>query len=150
MKYNENLEYKNGNDIFVSKLQYLQKEYKSYRAVRRDGNCFFRSFIFSYLEAMIEKKEFSEKKRILEHFEVCKEKMISVGIQELVFEDALGALQERVSQVGDRENDLSVYEWEVVMNDDHMSNFIVMFLRLLTSAEIQQRKDFFEPFIMVI
>jgi hypothetical protein len=32
--------------------------------------------------------------------------------------------------------------------DDMVSNLIVMFLRLVTSAAIQQRADHFAPFIM--
>ncbi len=36
-----------------------------------------------------------------------------------------------------------------VGRDDTVSNYIVMLLRLITSAEIQKRSDFFEPFIMV-
>ena len=35
------------------------------------------------------------------------------------------------------------------MRDEMVSNMIVMFLRLVTSAELQRRADFFAPFIMV-
>merc|ERR1712205_215760 len=34
------------------------------------------------------------------------------------------------------------------MRDDMVSNMIVMFLRLVTSAEVQRREDHFAPFIM--
>lgn len=79
--------------------------------------------------------------------DICKTKLLGAGFQELVFEDALAILQQRIEQIG---NDLTLAEWELVMNDDNMSNYIVMFLRLLTSAEIQLRREFFEPFIMGI
>ena len=37
----------------------------------------------------------------------------------------------------------------VNLRDDCVSNMIVMFLRLVTSAELQRRQEFFAPFIMV-
>eukprot|EP00210_Caulerpa_lentillifera_P006363 g6078.t1 len=85
--------------------------------------------------------------RMKDHMETCKKKLLDAGFQELVFEDALAILQQRVEQIG---TELTLEEWELVMNDDNMSNYIVMFLRLLTSAEIQLRREFFEPFIMGI
>jgi ubiquitin thioesterase protein OTUB1 len=33
------------------------------------------------------------------------------------------------------------------LNDENMCNLIVMFIRLVTSAEIQRRADFFMPFV---
>lgn len=44
---------------------------------------------------------------------------------------------------------LSVSQLEANMRDAMLSPMIVMLLRLLTSAEIQRRHDFFAPFIMV-
>lgn len=35
------------------------------------------------------------------------------------------------------------------LRDAMLSNMIVMFLRMVTSAELQRRQDFFAPFIMV-
>lgn len=35
------------------------------------------------------------------------------------------------------------------MRDSNVSNMIVAFLRLATSAEIRARSDFFAPFVMV-
>ena len=37
----------------------------------------------------------------------------------------------------------------VILRDDMCSNTMVMFLRLVTSAELQRRQEFFAPFIMV-
>jgi ubiquitin thioesterase protein OTUB1 len=44
---------------------------------------------------------------------------------------------------------LTVAVLEHKMRDENVSNYVVMFLRLLTSCEIQRRQDFFEPFVMV-
>jgi hypothetical protein len=34
------------------------------------------------------------------------------------------------------------------LNDENLSNLVIMFIRLVTSAEIQRRADFFTPFIL--
>lgn len=87
-----------------------------------------------------------ERDRMKNQLVQCKEKMIAAGFQELVFEDALQILQDRIQQIG---TVLTLPEWELVMSDDNLSNYIIMFLRLLTSAEIQLRREMFAPYIMV-
>lgn len=42
---------------------------------------------------------------------------------------------------------LTVHELCMRLNDENMSNLIIMFIRLVTSAEIQRRAEFFMPFI---
>ena len=44
---------------------------------------------------------------------------------------------------------LTVATLEENMRSGDISNMVVMFLRILTSAEIQRRQDFFAPFILV-
>ena len=44
---------------------------------------------------------------------------------------------------------LSIGQLEANMRDGSLSPMIVMLLRMLTSAAIQSRSDFFAPFIMV-
>ncbi|CAO1939966.1 unnamed protein product [Urochloa humidicola] len=43
----------------------LSKLYSSFRVVRGDGECFYRSFIYSYLELVIENDDQSEENRLL-------------------------------------------------------------------------------------
>lgn len=140
------VEFVNGSEVFLGKLRLLGQSYSSFRRVRRDGNCFFRSFIFSYVESLLNTRNLTERDRMKAHLVACKDKMIKAGFQELVFEDALGILQERIDQIG---RELTLPEWELVMSDDNLSSYIIMFLRLLTSAEIQLRHELFEPYIMV-
>jgi hypothetical protein len=44
---------------------------------------------------------------------------------------------------------LSLEALEGAYRDDMASNLVVMLLRLVTSAEVQRREDFFLPFILV-
>jgi ubiquitin thioesterase protein OTUB1 len=43
---------------------------------------------------------------------------------------------------------LTVGELVVRLNSENVSNLMIMLIRLVTSAEIQRRSDFFTPFIL--
>lgn len=42
------------NRGFLLKIPYLTRKYRGFRKVRGDGNCFYRGFLFSLLEQLIE------------------------------------------------------------------------------------------------
>ena len=46
-------EYAVGNLVFAKKIESLSKSFSSLRRTRGDGNCFYRAFLFSYLEGLL-------------------------------------------------------------------------------------------------
>ncbi len=58
-------------------------------------------------------------------------------------------LHGQVAAIGRAADPMSLDLLVANLRDDMVSNMIVMFLRLVTSAELQRREDFFAPFIMV-
>lgn len=78
-----------------------------------------------------------------------KAKLVESHFQELVFEDAMELLLEQVSAIGREKDPMTMDLLLTNLRDDMVSNMIVMFLRLVTSAAVQQREEFFTPFIMV-
>ena len=91
---------------FILGLQYLAKKYLM-RKVRGDGNCFYRSFLFSYLERLVMDyhnenltenneqtqqsqtlKGNSEKEcmRMITRIKECREELITLGYSEIAFE----------------------------------------------------------------
>lgn len=143
-------EYLSGSSVFVRKITQMESTYCSMRRTRGDGNCFFRSFIFAYLEGLLLNSNSEE----LNRFEQClsgwKEKLLCAGFQELVFSDAMELLQEQVTAIrrSDSAPRLALPQLEGAMRDEMVSNMIVVLLRFITSAEIQRRQEFFAPFIM--
>jgi hypothetical protein len=77
-----------------------------------------------------------------------KAKLVAVGFQEMVFEDAMEIVIDQLNSLGTAES-LSVAQLEHNFCEPMLSPMIIMLLRMLTSAEIQRRSDFFAPFIMV-
>ena len=56
-------EYQSGSAVFVAKIKKLETMYKSIRRARGDGNCFFRSFIFAYMESLVHTTDLTERNR---------------------------------------------------------------------------------------
>lgn len=56
-------EYQSGSQVFVHKIESLGKQYSGIRRARGDGNCFFRSFVFGYLEELVATKNLEERDR---------------------------------------------------------------------------------------
>jgi ubiquitin thioesterase protein OTUB1 len=56
-------EYREGSSVFREKIHSLENEYGSMRRTRGDGNCFFRSFMFAYMEQLVKKNDLTERNR---------------------------------------------------------------------------------------
>jgi hypothetical protein len=74
--------------------------------------------------------------------------MVSHGYEELVIDEPIEILQDILNSVGS-EKPLSVAALEHKMREQQVSDYIVMFLRLLVSYHVQSEKEFFAPFVMV-
>ncbi|XP_073117870.1 OVARIAN TUMOR DOMAIN-containing deubiquitinating enzyme 1 isoform X3 [Elaeis guineensis] len=80
-------EFQSGNPILKEKIKLLGEQYGALRRTRGDGNCFYRSFMFSYLEHILETQDKVEVDRILENIEECKKTLQGLGYIEFTFED---------------------------------------------------------------
>lgn len=139
-------EYTHGSEIYRQKITYLQLSFPEWRRTRGDGNCFFRAFIFAYLEDLLLTRDTQECNRFTTCIQGWRAKLISAGFQELVFEDSLDLLLQHVSGIS--EGILGLEALEGAYRDDNASNLVVMLLRFITSAEVQRREDHYLPFIM--
>ena len=132
----------------VSKCEALAKSHSHVRRMRRDGNCFFRAFLFGLLERLIGRPEAcaAAKKRFGDYGK----KLVEAGYQEFVFEDALELLQECIDKCAGAPGPMdesSVVTLESALCDAVTSNHLVMLLRMVASCEVSRRAEFFEPFI---
>lgn len=84
--------------------------------------------------------------------EGCKAKLLEAGFHELGFEDFLETFLNQLQDVANKRVDVAqLMERMNATANEHggaqISDFVVMFLRVLTSAELERRKEFFMPFI---
>ncbi|XP_024995451.1 ubiquitin thioesterase otubain-like isoform X1 [Cynara cardunculus var. scolymus] len=142
-------EYKSGSPILLEKIKVLHEQYAAIRRTRGDGNCFFRSFMFSYLEHIVESQDEAEVERIKTNVEKCRRTLQSLGYADFTFEDFFSLFVEQLESVLQGNED-SISHDELIMRsrDQSVSDYVVMFFRFVTSGEIRKRSEFFEPFIL--
>ncbi|KAH1145898.1 hypothetical protein GLYMA_15G065800v4 [Glycine max] len=142
-------EYKLGSPILLEKIKVLDEQYAAIRRTRGDGNCFFRSFMFSYLEHIMECQDQAEIDRIQANVEKSRKALQTLGYADLTFEDFFALFLEQLeSVIQGKETSISHEELVLRSRDQSISDYVVMFFRFVTSAEIQKRAEFFEPFIL--
>ncbi|CAM8981993.1 unnamed protein product [Rhodiola kirilowii] len=142
-------EYQSGSPILLEKIKVLSDQYGFIRRTRGDGNCFFRGFMFAYLEYLLVSQDQTEVDRVKGNVEQCKKTLQSLGYAEFTFEDFFSLFLEQLDGVFQgSKNSISNTELVQRCRDQSVSDYVVMFFRFITSGEIKSRSEFFEPFIL--
>ncbi|KAK8484599.1 hypothetical protein V6N11_024131 [Hibiscus sabdariffa] len=142
-------EYESGSPILLEKIKVLEQQYAAIRRTRGDGNCFFRSFMFSYLEHILESQDRAEVDRIKGNVEECRKTLQGLGYADFTFEDFFALFIEQLDcALQGNEDSISRDELILRSRDQSISDYVVMFFRFVTSGEIRKRSEFFEPFIL--
>ncbi|KAI0351661.1 cysteine proteinase [Trametes cingulata] len=145
-------EYENGSQMFVKQIDWLMEQgWIGIRRTRGDGDCFYRSLAFAYIERILHATEpaiaVSSAVSVLETTQPLLEQ---VGFQAMVFEDFYDAFVGLISWVVHPREDgslLTIASLLEAFNVHEVSNSIVMYLRLLTSAQIKSEADIYSPFL---
>lgn len=141
-------EFESGSSILKEKIRLLGEQYTALRRTRGDGNCFYRSFMFAYLEHILETQDIAEVERITANVEQCKHTLQNLGYTEFTYEDFFGIFMEQLESVlQGKEASINTEELLSRSRDQFVSDYVVMFFRFVTSGEIRKRAEFFEPFI---
>lgn len=137
---------------FVPGIKYLASKY-SIRKVRGDGNCFYRSFLFSYLEELltlynsnnINLKSLAENERIRVEALIIKSKdeLITMGYSEIAIECFHDVFLDLL---------VNLFSYDIVrllslFQENGQSDYFTWFMRLLTAASIRRDAERFYPFI---
>ena len=138
---------------FVTGITYLSNKYRMLRRVRGDGNCFYRSCFFGYLENMLSKykgtndknKEdaINEKKRIINIITFSKQELIDYGYSEIAIESFYDIVIELFEN-------LFTYTQNDLLNSfqaSGLSDYYTWYMRLLTSLGMKKNADRYLPFI---
>ena len=111
--------------------------------MRPDGNCFFRGFGFGTLEHCIKNKdEFTKLRKVVEE---SKEKLIKLNFPQFTIDDFYEVFLEVLDKVEPNEgNEKEMLEQLYkLFNEQAYSDYIVVYLRLITSGERFLRDESF-------
>lgn len=145
-------EYENGSQSFVKQIEYLQsQDFHGIRRTRGDGDCFYRSLAFAYIERIVNSPDPSfAATQALSTLEGALPMLEDAGFQKIVVEDfyeVMEGLIKRVVTPDSRGHYLTPNLLLEAFQDPETSNYVVVFLRLLTSAQIRTDPESFEPFL---
>lgn len=133
--------------VYISKIKDLSSKYRAIRRTRPDGNCFFRAFAYAYLEYLVlNKEEFS---KFYEYAAKSRERLTEAGFPRFTIEDFYETFMEVINKVKPEGDDTSgaLAELHKLFNEQGYSDYVVVYLRLITSSHLQERADFYQNFI---
>ncbi|EJD43683.1 cysteine proteinase [Auricularia subglabra TFB-10046 SS5] len=146
-------EYEGGSPAFVRRIDWLVKQgYTSLRRSRGDGDCFYRSIAFAYIEKVLNAPDVAlAVASALSTLEATLPLLRSAGFEPLVYEDFYEIFRSVIEQIvkpdgatGERLTPDILLE---AFQTAEASNSMVMYLRLLTSAQIRADADNYAAFL---
>ncbi|XP_042258178.1 ubiquitin thioesterase OTUB1-like [Thunnus albacares] len=135
-------EYAEEDTVYQLKIKDLHKKYSYIRKTRPDGNCFYRAFGFAHLESLLDdSKELQKFKAVAAK---SKLDLVNEGFTEFTIEDFHNTFMDLIELC---EKQPSLQELLSSFNDQNVSDYVVVYLRLLTSGYLQREYGFFQHFI---
>ncbi|KAK3093572.1 hypothetical protein FSP39_017552 [Pinctada imbricata] len=135
-------EYSDEDLIYIHKLEDLKKRYTCVRRTRGDGNCFYRAFGFSYFERLLQDKK--ELQRFTDVAKSTRDDLIKLGFPEFTIDDFHENFME---VVGKLESEFTLTELTDTFNDQGLSDYLIVYLRLIVSGFLQKEAEFYTNFI---
>lgn len=138
-------QYVDSDANFIAGLKALQLDFVQMRTVRGDGNCYYRAFLYSLVENMMQNT--SEGQRILDYFKTKSWKQVlAQGYDEMaleIFHDEIVDLLERVVE---GKTDAAAFHAEMNV-ENATSDYCTWYLRVVTATHLKQDPDRFLPFL---
>ena len=116
--------------------------------MRRDGNCFYRSFIYQIFEHIVAEQDTPMLEKLIKTAEASKEDlMVNAGYEEIVIGDFYDIFLEELNKLKEvAKEDAQKHCLELMSNHDQ-ANYIIMYIRWLTALYLKKNAILFEAYI---
>eukprot|EP00457_Paulinella_chromatophora_P007495 gb/GEZN01007518.1/.p1 GENE.gb/GEZN01007518.1/~~gb/GEZN01007518.1/.p1 ORF type:complete len:310 (-),score=67.76 gb/GEZN01007518.1/:601-1503(-) len=135
-------EYK-ANPKFLRKIADAKKNYTGLRRVRGDGSCFYRSYLFAYLERLLTHRE--EIPAFLKTVKDSFEPLVKLGAPRYTLEDFHDALVSEVEWIA--KDQPTPAELLQHFNDENSSSYLTYYCRALVSGYLKAHVADFEAYL---
>jgi len=137
---------------YLAQIDWLSSHgWTGLRRARGDGDCFYRSMAFAYVERILNAPDLPlAVATSLSTIEGRLADLRTAGFEPLVYEDFYETLRDLVLNIVEPDVEGKMLTSATLLQrfqDPEVSNSIVVFLRLLTSAHIRLNADDFVPFL---
>lgn len=136
---------------YLPGIDYLSSKYRIRRIVG-DGNCFYRAFLFGYLDKLLAlyaasdetQKAVDEKERMLKRIDESKAELVDVGYSEIAIESFHDMLIELVSNLFS----MSSEELLSAFQSGGSAEYYTWYMRCLTAGYMRKNATRFLPFVL--
>ena len=141
--YEDNAEYANSVKVITEKYKYIRK-------VRRDGNCFYRAFIYRLFEYICMKNNSQLYNDLLKKIEGVKELTSKNGYDWMLVEDFYNVFYGEFCTCFNalNNNGISVRDYmDKLFQDKDKGNYLIYFIRFCIAAYLKQNRELYEVYI---
>lgn len=140
---------------FFESMGDLGTHFSQIRELRRDGNCFYRSFLWQMWDHFLHNIEKPEVKadfdRIYEIIEKSKEGLMAQGVDEIVIDDFWECFRDEFKKIEEfsvKTEDEKIEFMKKLFCTDEWGPYMVMFARYLTCLYLKENAILYEAYLM--
>lgn len=135
------------DEVYRKKIRNLEKDYDSLRRTRPDGNCFFRAFGFAYFESLIINPDREELDKFIDITKNSVAQLMDLGYPLVTTEDFYEVFLDLLLKI--KNGDITTsHELQEEFCQQAVSDYIVVYFRLITSGYLQRNAETFANFIV--
>ena len=143
-------EYKS-NEEYLKSIENISKKYKTYRKVRRDGNCFYRSFIYRLFEQACIRNDkilFEKiKQKIIESKKLTEKNGYEWAVVQDFYEIFLKEFTECFNSLS--EGIIPREYLDKLFSDNEKGNYMIYFIRFCLAAYLKENKENYKSYIEI-
>ncbi|CAI5451708.1 unnamed protein product [Caenorhabditis angaria] len=128
---------------YYNKAKELANTYGEIRQIRGDGNCFYRAVFVGILEVCMKNEE--KAKQFLETCLGWNDRLLKLGFPDWTTNDFCEVFTDWFKKVVNKETTSEKIFDD--LNDDSQSNYLIIFMRLITSGYLKEHSEDYAPFI---
>ena len=138
------------NTEYINSVKLITEKYKFIRKVRRDGNCFYRAFIYRLFEYICMKNNTYLYNHILKKIEGIKELTAKNGYDWMIVEDFYTVFYGEFCSCYNSVNNkgVSVRDYmDSLFNNKEKGNYLIYFIRFIIAAYLKENRMLYEVYI---
>lgn len=125
----------------------LVKRYSRVRRLRRDGNCFYRAFLFQVFEHFIHNKDSKLYEQVIANVEKSKKDLMEIGYDEIAIEDFWDVFMSELKKLKTIDADKATQHLLKLLSNKEEATYLIMYARFMTSCHLKQNAIMFEDFV---
>jgi ubiquitin thioesterase protein OTUB1 len=132
---------------YSESIKTIVNKYENIRLIRRDGNCFYRAFLYRLFEEISISKNEKLYNNIKKIIEGTKDLTGRNGYDWIVIEDFYNVFINELNSAYQIDFDNSIQFIDKLFSDKEKGNYLIVFVRLYIAAYLKENRILYESFI---